>query len=168
MLLELDNRPIGNMIMSQLQIHLASEGVVDDVVSLVAALIAELNAEQQEADRIHNQDQVTCESQISGTQAKYEHHDDEADTCDQTQSDTEGLLGEAEQAHEFTLVQIEDLGRLIEEGTNLRASQAEAYAFSMEHHQVAIDALTEAIKIIGAFHSGGSWIQLQSKVEKVT
>jgi hypothetical protein len=60
------------------------------------------------------------------------------------------------------------LGHLIDEGTALRERQEKAYQRSMDKHQAAIDALTEAITIIGAFNNGGSWVQLQSKVEKIT
>ncbi len=36
--------------MSQLQLHLASEGIVEDVITLIDQLTEELHVQQQEAD----------------------------------------------------------------------------------------------------------------------
>ena len=38
----------------------------------------------------------------------------------------------------------------------------------MAKHEKAIDALTEAIGLVTNLHQGGSFIQLKSKIEKVT
>jgi len=105
---------------------------------------------------------------LTTTEAKHIHHDEEAVNCDETRTDTEELLSHSEMELAEATENISTLGKLIEEGTALRESQAAAYEKSITKHEAAIDALTEAIKIIGAFHSGGSWVQLQSKVEQVT
>ena len=73
-------------------------------------------------------------------------------------SDTEELLGRSETELDEAIENINSLSHLIEEGNDLREHQANEHAVSMAQHQNAIDALTEAIRIIGALHSGGSWV----------
>jgi hypothetical protein len=167
-LAQLDARPVGNMIMSQLQIHLAAEGVVDDIISLVNQLIADTEADQASADQQHSADKQECATEIGNADKKHNQHIRERDNCFNTIKETQGLQATAEAEHAATVDKIAELEKLISEGTALRAKQAAAYKESQKKHQKAIDALGEAVKIIGNLMRGGSWIQLKSKVERVT
>ena len=156
------------MIMSQLQIHLAAEGVVDDIITLVNNLIADNEAAQAEADQRHASDKQECATEIGNADAKHKQHVKDRDHCYHTIKETEGLQATAEAEHAATVDKIAELEKNIADGTALRAKQAAEYAESQKKHQRAIDALSEANRIIGNLMRGGSWIQLKSKVEKIT
>ena len=69
--------------------------------------------------------------------------------CEQTIVDTQGLLADAEEELAATIENIAFLTQSIADGTALRAQQAADYAISQAKHQKAIDALTEAVRVIG-------------------
>jgi len=156
------------MILSQLQIHLAAEGVVDDIITLVNKLVADNEAAQATADQRYAADKQECATEIGNADAKHKQHVKDRDNCYNTIKETQGLQATAEAEHAATVDKIAELEKLIADGNALRAKQAAEYADSQKKHQRAIDALGEAIKIIGNLMRGGSWIQLKSKVEKVT
>jgi len=91
---------------------------------------------------------VTCETEIGQSAERRDTHAAQAVQCDQTVTDTEGLLAAAEEELAATIENIAFLTNAIEEGTALRAQQAADYAVSQAKHQKAIDALGEALRII--------------------
>ena len=68
--------------------------------------------------------------------------------CEETIVDTQGLLADAESELAATIENIAFLTQAIADGTALRAQQAADYAVSQAKHQKAIDALSEAVRII--------------------
>jgi hypothetical protein len=89
---------------------------------------------------------------------KRDAHAESQAQCEQTVVDTQGLLAAAESELAETIELIAFLTQSIEDGTALRAQQAADYAISQAKHQKAIDALGDALRIIGNLHQGGSWI----------
>ena len=147
------------MILSQLQIHLAAEGAVGDVITLVTGIMDNLTTEQGEADRSHNEDVNICEHELTTTMAKHQKHVADRDTCLATVSDTETLLSEAESELEQTIINSNSLDEMLEAGRQLREEQAAAYELVKETaEEQGIAPLTEAIRLISNLANGGSFI----------
>jgi len=94
-------------------------------------------------------DVVTCEKEISSAANNRDSHAASQVQCEQTVADTQELLANAENELAETIENIAFLTKSIEDGTALRAQQAADYAVSQAKHQKAIDALGEALRIIG-------------------
>ncbi|MCP3685953.1 MAG: hypothetical protein GY861_25180 [bacterium] len=62
--------------MSQVQIHLASGGIIDDMLDLIADLIAELNDQQEAADAFHAECRATCNQLLPEYSTKRDYHED--------------------------------------------------------------------------------------------
>jgi len=118
------------------------------VITLVDELIASHNAAQAAADAQHNEDVVVCDREITNSANKRDSHAAAQAECLATVADTQELLANAESELTETIDNIAFLNQAIEDGTALRAQQAADYAVSQAKHQQAIDALTEALRII--------------------
>ena len=92
---------------------------------------------------------VTCERELTNSANKRDSHAAAQANCEQTVVDTQGLLEAAETELAETIENIAFLTQSIEDGTALRAQQAADYAVSQAKHQKAIDALSEALRVIG-------------------
>ena len=147
------------MILSQLQIHLASEGAVEDVINLVSDIMGQLQAEQQTADQQHNEDVNICEHELTTTMNKHLKHVADRDTCLQTVTDTNGLLTDAEAELAQAIATSNQLDEMLGNGQALREEQAAAFQIvKQEAEEKGIAPLTEAIRLISNLANGGSFI----------
>ncbi len=65
--------------MSQLQLHLASEGIVEDVIELIDQLTEGLHTQQQSADKFHAEQRAMCSSYIPATAEKRDYNEAQRD-----------------------------------------------------------------------------------------
>ena len=103
--------------MSQLQLHLASEGIVEDVITLIDQLTEELHVQQQEADTFHAEQRAMCASYIPSTADKRDYNMEQRDIAIQTVKDTTALTALAETNLADTIDNLFSVNARIEEGT---------------------------------------------------
>ena len=92
---------------------------------------------------------MTCEREITNAANSRDSHAASQAQCEQTVADTQAMLAAAEEELAATIENIAFLTKSIEDGTALRAQPAADYAVSQAKHQKAIDALNEALRLIG-------------------
>ena len=164
---ELDNNHFGNALMSAIAVHLSSNTPIDDIITLLKTLKANLEDAQGNADYRNSTDVQQCNSMLFDFSSNIDYHTKQLETEEDCKATNEGLLKRTDENYQQILEDLSQNTERYDENEQVRNKQHDSFSKKQNDYEEAVQAIDEANSLLEHLKSGSTLIQMKKKLEKV-
>eukprot|EP01016_Furgasonia_blochmanni_P027517 TRINITY_DN28_c0_g1_i3.p1 TRINITY_DN28_c0_g1~~TRINITY_DN28_c0_g1_i3.p1 ORF type:complete len:406 (-),score=208.35 TRINITY_DN28_c0_g1_i3:74-1291(-) len=166
-LAEIDEHPFGKTLMSHAQLHMATNGPIEEINALLVQIRDDLFQQQKSLDQRWNHEKTVCSSAITSLEGDVVRIQKNLDDSTERNANAEKTIRESEEALSITNDNIDDNTDKIETGEHNRDYDRNIFVSKNDEYDELIAAIDEAVSLLKSLGSQGAFIQVGKEVNKI-
>jgi chromosome segregation ATPase len=166
-LAEIDEHPFGKTLMSHAQLHMATNGPIEEINALLVQIRDDLFQQQKSLDTRWEHERTVCSSAITSLDGDVVRIQKNLDDSTERNANAERTIQESEDGLSVTNDNIDDNTDKIETGIHNRDYDHNIYVSKNDEYDELIAAIDEAINLLKSLGSQGAFIQVNKEVSKI-
>jgi chromosome segregation ATPase len=166
-LAEIDQNEFGKTILSHAQLHMATNGPIEEINALLVQIRDDLFQQQKSLDTRWEHERTVCSSAITSLEGDVVRIGKNLEDSVERNQNAERTIQESEEGLSVTNDNIDDNTDKIETGEHNRDYDHNIFVGKNDEYDELIAAIDEAINLLKSLGSQGAFVQISKEVGKI-